>query len=208
MEGLRVLIVADDPLVRTGLATALEGQIGYLVAGQVGWEPDVASAIELHQPDVLLWDTGWDSPLPDDRLAELISLRVPAVLLISGDAVAEEAWAAGARGLLLRDAETPQLLATLAATTQGLVTVDPSLAAVVRRAGDEPSVVPAEELTRRELEVLRLLAEGLPNKSIADALNISDHTVKFHLSAVYGKLGVQSRTEAVTRATRLGLILL
>ena len=208
MEVLRVLIVADDPLVRTGLATTLEGRPGYLVAGQVGEEADVASAIELHQPDVLLWDTGWDSPLSDDRLAGLTNLRVPAVLLVSGDAVAEEAWAAGARGLLLRDAETPQLLAALAAATQGLVTVDPSLAAVVRRAGDQSSVVPAEELTRRELEVLRLLAEGLPNKAIADALNITDHTVKFHLNAVFGKLGVQSRTEAVTRATRLGLILL
>ena len=182
MEVLRVLIVADDPLVRTGLATTLEGRPGYLVAGQVGWEADVASAIEFHQPDVLLWDTGWDSPLPDDRLVGLNSLSVPAVLLISGDAVAEEAWAAGARGLLLRDAETPQLLAALAAASQGLVTVDPSLAAVVRPAGDEPSVAPAEELTRRELEVLRLLAEGLPNKAIADALNISDHTVKFHLN--------------------------
>ena len=63
-------------------------------------------------------------------------------------------------------------------------------------------------LTRRELEVLHLVAEGLPNKSIAVRLGISDHTVKFHVNAILSKLGAQSRTEAVTRATRMGLITL
>jgi DNA-binding NarL/FixJ family response regulator len=67
---------------------------------------------------------------------------------------------------------------------------------------------PVEELTSRELEVLRLMAEGLPNKTIALRLGISEHTVKFHVNAILGKLGVASRTEAVVRATRLGLILL
>jgi DNA-binding NarL/FixJ family response regulator len=65
-----------------------------------------------------------------------------------------------------------------------------------------------EPLTPRELEVLRLMAEGLPNKGIAQRLEISEHTVKFHVNAILGKLGVESRTEAVVRATRLGLILL
>ena len=65
-----------------------------------------------------------------------------------------------------------------------------------------------DPLTRRELDVLRLVAEGLPNKAIADRLHISEHTVKFHLNALMGKLGAQSRTEAVVRATRLGLLLL
>jgi DNA-binding NarL/FixJ family response regulator len=67
---------------------------------------------------------------------------------------------------------------------------------------------PIEELTPRELAALRLLAEGLPNKTIALRLGISEHTVKFHVNAILGKLGVASRTEAVVRATRLGLILL
>jgi two-component system nitrate/nitrite response regulator NarL len=67
---------------------------------------------------------------------------------------------------------------------------------------------PVEELTPRELEVLRLMAEGLPNKTVALRLGISEHTVKFHVNAILGKLGVSSRTEAVVHATRLGLILL
>jgi DNA-binding NarL/FixJ family response regulator len=66
----------------------------------------------------------------------------------------------------------------------------------------------AEALTPREQEVLQLLAEGLPNKTIADSLHISEHTVKFHVNAILSKLGAQSRTEAVVRATRLGLLLL
>ena len=67
---------------------------------------------------------------------------------------------------------------------------------------------PVEDLTPRELEVVQLLAEGLPNKAIAKRLGVSDHTIKFHVNAILGKLGAQSRTEAVVRATRLGLIVL
>jgi len=67
---------------------------------------------------------------------------------------------------------------------------------------------PVEELTPRETEVLQLMADGLTNKAIAQKLSISEHTVKFHVNAILGKLGVQSRTEAVVRATRLGLLLL
>jgi len=94
------------------------------------------------------------------------------------------------------------------AAAHGLVVLDPSLVNPVLEARDPSSASLVEELTPRELEVLGLLAEGLPNKAIARRLGISDHTVKFHVNAVLGKLGAQSRTEAVVRATRLGLILL
>jgi DNA-binding NarL/FixJ family response regulator len=94
------------------------------------------------------------------------------------------------------------------AAAQDLVVLDPSLPAPVLSTRDPSSPMLVEELTPRELEVLDLLAEGLSNKAIAHRLGISDHTVKFHVNAVMGKLGAQSRTEAVVRATRLGLILL
>ncbi len=208
MEELRVLIVADDPLARGGLVTVLEGQPGYTVAGQIGWDADLQHVVGVYQPEVVLWDLGWDSSLAADRLTSLRDIPIPVVLLLSSDALASEAWNAGARGMVLRDADTPQLLSALTAAVHGLVAVDPTLAAVVHPSRDETPANPAGELTRRELEVLRLLAEGLPNKAIADALSISEHTVKFHLNTLFSKLGVQSRTEAVTRATRLGLILL
>jgi DNA-binding NarL/FixJ family response regulator len=90
----------------------------------------------------------------------------------------------------------------------GLASLDPALAAALIPPQDQAPTPPAEELTPRELEVLRLVAQGLPNKAIAQRLEISEHTVKFHVNAILGKLGVQSRTEAVVHATRLGLILL
>ena len=113
-------------------------------------------------------------------------------------------------GLLLRDIEPEALLATVQAVARGLVVLDPELAAELLPEADEPGAVapPAEALTPRELEVLQLLAEGLANKAIARRLDISDHTVKFHVNAIMGKLNAQSRTEAVVRATRLGLIIL
>jgi DNA-binding NarL/FixJ family response regulator len=89
-----------------------------------------------------------------------------------------------------------------------LIALDPALADVVQPSRDLLPQPPAEELTPRELEVLQLLAEGLSNKAIAYRLDISEHTVKFHVNAILGKLSAQSRTEAVVQATRLGLIIL
>ncbi|OLD49076.1 MAG: hypothetical protein AUI83_12510 [Armatimonadetes bacterium 13_1_40CM_3_65_7] len=90
----------------------------------------------------------------------------------------------------------------------GLVAIDPAFApALVHGRGAAPEV-PAEELTPRELQVLQLLAEGLPNKRVALQLGISEHTVKFHVAVIFSKLGAHGRTEAVTRAARLGLIVL
>ena len=89
----------------------------------------------------------------------------------------------------------------------GLVVSDPSLAPPTAPLPIAASG-PLPQLTQREGEALRLLAEGLPNKAIADRLGISEHTVKFHVNSLMGKLGAQSRTEAVTRATRLDLLLI
>jgi DNA-binding NarL/FixJ family response regulator len=101
-----------------------------------------------------------------------------------------------------------RLLAAIEAVYWGLIAVEPELMALLAPAGVLPELPLAEELTPRELEVLRLLAEGLSNKAIAQQLDISDHTVKFHVNAIMKKLGAQSRTAAVVQATRLGLIVL
>jgi two-component system, NarL family, nitrate/nitrite response regulator NarL len=227
---LRVLIVADDALARAGLAALLGSQPGFTVAGQApaGAAGSLSAAVETYQPDLVLWDLGWS---PESALARLAvfhpgSLPV-AVLLPAGISAAQarSAWAAGARALLLRDADGLRLAAALAALLQGFAVVAPDIAALLLPA-PAPALPPdgtstgeddwraeegaglVEELTPRELQVLRLLAQGLPNKAIAQALSISEHTVKFHVNAILGKLAVQSRTEAVVRATRLGLILL
>jgi DNA-binding NarL/FixJ family response regulator len=114
--------------------------------------------------------------------------------------------AASGGGLLLRDSTPDQLYAALNAAILGLFVFDPVLARLP--AADSLPEPLAEALTPREMEVLQLLAEGLANKMIAQQLGISDHTVKFHVNAILSKLNAQSRTEAVVRATRLGLIIL
>jgi DNA-binding NarL/FixJ family response regulator len=110
--------------------------------------------------------------------------------------------------VLPHDADAGALSAALAAAAEGLIVLAPVFAPVHHPALGRDVSASIEELTPRELDVLQLLAEGLPNKAIARRLGISEHTVKFHLDAVLGKLDAHSRTEAVTRAARLGLIIL
>jgi DNA-binding NarL/FixJ family response regulator len=207
---LRVLIIADDALARAGLAALLNTEPGLIVAGQAAAADDIEAAVAAHRPDVLLWDLGHDPEGAASRLAGRGDDH-PVVALLPEAGFGRSAWAAGARGLLLRDAAPGQIGAALAAAALGMTALSPEVAADLVGAVEPPAPspgAPIEPLTPRELEVLRLLAEGLPNKVIARRLAISEHTVKFHVNAILGKLGVDSRTEAVVRATRLGLIFL
>ena len=205
---LHILVVADDPLTRSGLAALLQNQAGCLVAGQIPGDADILAALEQYRPDVLIWDLGWNPEAALEHLADLKDYALPVAALLADESLAAEALAAGARGLLLRHTD-PALLATaLDAVSRGLAVVDPTLAGAVFPARDRPPSAPVEDLTPRERSVLQLLAEGLSNKDIAARLAISEHTVKFHVTAILGKLGAHSRTEAVTRAARLGLLIL
>jgi two-component system, NarL family, nitrate/nitrite response regulator NarL len=132
----------------------------------------------------------------------------PIVALLANASAAVAAWSAGAGGVALRDVEVEVLAAAVSAVAHGLAVFDPTVAAALLPAASLPEVAVDVELTRREREVLQLLAEGLPNKTIARRLEVSEHTVKFHVNAILGKLSAHSRTEAVVRAGRLGLILL
>ncbi len=212
MPDLRIMIVADDTLSRAGLAALLGNQPGLLVTGQVAASADLAASAGVYLPEAVLWDLGWD---PGPGLARLSGWHenaglaaLPLVVLLPDAARAAEAWGAGARGLLLRDAGAERLSAALQAAAQGLAVLDPALTGALVAMREQAPGAPAESLTPREIEVLRLLAEGLPNKAIARRLAISEHTVKVHVNAILGKLGVESRTEAVVKATRLGLVLL
>ena len=111
-------------------------------------------------------------------------------------------------GLLLGTLDPERLVSAMASVVRGLVVMEPELVGSIGQMDTALLEMPHEALTAREMEVLQLVAEGLPNKIIAARLNITDHTVKFHVNAIMTKLGVQSRTEAVVRATKLGLIIL
>jgi len=212
VDTLRVLVVADDPIARAGLAALLSEQPELTIAAQVGSDADLNDAFEGAQADVILYDLGWESEAALEHLAEAREMTLPVTILLAGVAEAGPALDAGARGVLLRTAESQQIAAALAGVAAGLTVLDPILSAAAlpgpEPAAERPSDQLAEELTPREREVLQLLADGLPNRAIAERLTISEHTVKFHVTAIMGKLAARTRTEAVTRAARLGLLIL
>ena len=206
---LRLALVAEDPLARGALSRTLADQGGEdLTLAAAGTLAELEAA--RGEPfDVVLWDVGLRLSEADGRL-EAPELSAPVVALVPDEAAGELALAAGARGLLFRDAAPGVLLAALQGVARGLVVFEPTLSPVRPAPRTSTSSTPArqEPLTPREREVLSLLAEGLSNKAIADRLTISEHTAKFHVNAVMAKLGVQRRTEAVVRAARLGLVTL
>jgi DNA-binding NarL/FixJ family response regulator len=194
----------------------LSDQSGYTLVGQVGAREGLADELEIYQADVVVWDMGWE---PEESISLLQELAADSdegapvlVALIPDGEYAAAVWAAGLqaslRGILLRDVTSKRLLASIQAASEGLATLESDLLDLLLPANSLEDYLSAEDLTPRELEVLQLLAEGLANKTIAQRLEISEHTVKFHVNAIMSKLGAQSRTAAVVRATRMGLIVL
>lgn len=193
---LRVLVVADDPLVRVGLRQLVSEAGGFEQTDSNANPEAVAHALAATHPDVLLWVFSAVAPSPD-ALPD-----VPTVAILPDEAALPVAYAAGALGFLPRSADADAMASALRAVWQGLVVLDPAYTDAALRLINTP--IEPDDLTLREHEVLRLLAEGLPNKQIADRLNISEHTVKFHVSSILSKLGASSRTEAVMQAVRRG----
>lgn len=198
-EAVRVAVVARDPLARAGLLSIAHGFEDLDVIDELEPDDRLASRVRVLAPDALLCD--------GDVAAALPRLDAPALVLVTDAASASEALAAGARGVLMRNASPRRIHAALQAVSEGLMVVDDELAPALLHAS-RPAPELAEPLTNRELEVMQLLASGLTNKEIAQRLGISDHTVKFHVNAILGKLGVETRTEAVVNAARLGIVIL
>jgi DNA-binding NarL/FixJ family response regulator len=183
------------------------------VVGQVAVAADLMAQLAAYQPEVVVWDMGWDMDrgaprTPLDDLVEVCESGYAVLVLLSDDAHLSAVWTAGARGVLRRDHAADTLAAALVAVQRGLVVLTPEFATAQLTLRAAAASAPGEAPTPRERDVLHLLAEGLPNKTIADRLAISEHTVKFHVNALMGKLGAQSRTEAVVRAIRLGWLAL
>ena len=210
---VRVLIIADDPLARAGVAALLADQAAVNVAGQTDGGGDLVAAAAAFAPDAVVWDLGWEPAAHVEALSRFCDDQaLPVVALLANAATAGEVRAAGAAGLLGRTTSGLQLAAAVTAAVHGLHVFDPDLLPLLPLPAlphaPAEGAAPVEPLSNRELEVLAGMAEGQSNKQIARALGISEHTVKFHINAIMGKLGAQSRTEAVVRATRAGLILL
>jgi len=207
VDELRVVVVAADPLARRGLGALLGREPGLIVSAQLGADDDGVDALR-DEADAAVWDLG-AGPRPGlDRLAQAAQAGLTVLALVHDEDDAVEALAAGARAVLFRDASGERLAAALRAIHRGLLVLDDGLAAHALRPRQPAPSPLVEPLTPRESEVLQLLAQGLANKAIAERLGISDHTAKFHVNGILGKLGAQSRTEAIVQAARLGLVIL
>jgi two-component system, NarL family, nitrate/nitrite response regulator NarL len=215
MNEIAIAIIANDPLVRAGLAALLAADPTCTVVAQLSladWladlqTEDLANHWSENMTDGVIWDVGWDplTTLPDEEL-----FPFPVVALLPDETAVPHLWSLGIQAMLRRDAPAAAMMAAMQAALQGVAALEPDFVTAVL---PETISLPAttsdfSELTPRENEVLYLLAEGLTNKAIAHQLEISDHTVKFHVNAILSKLNAQSRTEAVVQATRLGLLLL
>jgi DNA-binding NarL/FixJ family response regulator len=205
---VRILIADDHEIVRQGLRAFLELDPTLHVVGDA---VDGAQAVRLAhrlRPDVVLMDLVMPE-LDGVAATEAIRRELPGthvVILTSvlEDASVSAAVRAGAIGYLLKDTRAPELLQAIKAAAAGQVQLSPLAAARLMRDVFTPQ--PAEALSEREAEVLRLLAHGSANKQIARDLGIAEKTVKTHVSSILGKLGVQSRTQAALYAGRVGLV--
>lgn len=198
----RLLIAAPSAVVRAGLETLVAGDPAVEVAGSFA---DLSS-VEALRPDVVL------AALPVEELAPPADGLAPAIVLLSADA--QPAWSLevlrlGVRAVLPRDASPAEVLAAVEAASTGLAVVDPhDLEALLSASNPIAASAESTVLTPRELEVLRLMAEGAANKNIAWKLGISEHTVKFHVASILAKLNASTRTEAVAIGIRKGMILI
>ncbi len=194
---IRVLVVSRSAVARAGYQALLASQ---------GFEPRAEPELgATPDADVIVLD--WERP----EAPELPEAPVPVVLLagMNDGARLREALRSGIQAVLPREVSAEELASAVRAVAAGLVALPPEAIETLLAAPARPAVLAsAEDLTAREVEVLRLLAEGDANKEIAYKLGLSEHTVKFHVASILAKLGASSRTEAVTLGLRRGLILL
>jgi DNA-binding NarL/FixJ family response regulator len=206
---VRILIADDHSVVRQGLRMFLSLDPELEVVGEAtnGAEA-LAQAHKLH-PDVVLMDVlmpVMDGVTATGKIrAELPDTEVIALTSVLDDGTVVGAVKAGAIGYLLKDTQADELCRAIKAAAAGQVQLSPQAAARLVREVRMPEV-PTAGLTERETDVLRLLAEGKANKEIAASLSIGEKTVKTHVSAILGKLGVQSRTQAALYAAQSGLV--
>ena len=203
---IRVLVADDHPVTREGMAGVIESAGDMTVVAQAG---DGQRAVELHRecrPDVAILDLRMPrlngAEATAAILAEVPEARVIVLSAIGADEAIYRALQAGARGYLLKDLTREELLEAIRAVHAGHRRIPPVVAErlAARMAG--PSLTP------REMDVLQLMVQGRGNREIAAALGISEAGVKGHVGSIFGKLGVDDRTQAVTEALRRGIVAL
>ncbi|GIV97077.1 MAG: DNA-binding response regulator [Herpetosiphonaceae bacterium] len=206
---IRILLADDHEVVRQGLVAILETQPDFEVVGEASSGAEAVELAAKLNPDIILLDLEMPSM---DGLHALRAIRAAhpdrKIIVFTAFDTDERIFGAvqaGAQGYLLKGAPRDELFRAIRVVHTGGSLLEPVVAArLIRRVSSSQEAAP--QLTGRELEVLQLIAGGLQNKEIAAQLRISERTVKFHVSAILGKLGAGNRTEAVAIAVQQGLI--
>lgn len=210
-DRIHILIVDDHPVVRDGLSAILATQPDFEVVGEAASGAEAIRQADTLRPDIIFLDLempGMDGveALQNIRASQP-DIRAIALTAFDTDERIMGAVRAGVQGYLLKGAPREELFNAVRVVFGGGSLLEPIVASrLLRRVSQNEGALPAEALTPREVEVLRLLAQGMPNKEIADQLVVSERTAKFHVSSILTKLGASNRTEAVAIAAQQGLI--
>jgi DNA-binding NarL/FixJ family response regulator len=214
-EALRVLIADDQAMVRAGLGLILGAESDISVVAECEDGTSVLSKVRAHRPDIVLMDVRMPNVDGPEATRRLLALDAPAPVLalttFDDDAVLWAALTAGAAGFVLKDSPAEVLVTAVRAVAGGGAWLDPRvLPRVLARARDGAPASPAatralEQLTPRELEVLRRICRGATNGEIATELHVGERTVKSHVSAIFSKLGARDRAAAIIAAYDAGL---
>ncbi|MBD2450975.1 response regulator transcription factor [Nostoc sp. FACHB-152] len=205
---IRVIVVAASPVVRAGLSAVVSRNPQLTVVGSVSSLDALPEEIEQLQTDVVLIDLGTN---PGTTIWDKLQLFPEQQIIVIAEDIdridLETAFRFGIQGILSSTSTETEIIAGIEAVASGLVILHPDCLKLLSMR-EKVLANPVQALTPREIEVLGMLSIGLGNKVIAKRLQISEHTVKFHVSSIFQKLNVSSRTEAVTAGIRLGLIML
>ncbi|RCJ18332.1 helix-turn-helix transcriptional regulator [Nostoc sp. ATCC 43529] len=204
---IRVIVVATSPVVRAGLSAVASSNPRLTVVASASDLDVVSKEIEQLQPDVVLLDLGSNPEIMWSKLQLIQEQQIIAIAEDIDGIDLETAFRLGIQGILSSTSTEAEIIAGVEAVASGLVVLHPDVLELLPMR-EKVVANPVQTLTHREMEVLGMLGYGLGNKAIAKRLQISEHTVKFHVSSIFQKLGVSSRTEAVTAGVRLGLIML
>lgn len=215
---IRIILADDHPIVREGLHTLLETQPDFEVIAECANGDEALQTTARLKPDMLLLDLEMPGKDGVETMRQLSQMpqrpRVIVFTAFDDDDRIIHVLQAGADGYLLKEAPRDEIFKSIRVTMNGGSMLQPLVASkLLHHVGQQRTtprlanaISPVEELTERELEVLHLLAQGMPNKEIASHLIISERTAKFHVSSIMSKLGATNRTEAVALAAQRGLI--